>query len=59
MKIEDFTNGLQNYFSPDIQWPSCIYEYRNMSFGIIYVYKLKNKPAICKKDYDNQEKNIL
>lgn len=48
-----FTRNLQDYFSPAIKWDHCTFEYREMSFGVIYVYPLRKKPCICKKHYED------
>ena len=55
LKIEEFTNNLNEYFSPEITWEHCTYEFDGKNFGIIYVHELENKPAICKKNYENKE----
>ncbi len=55
LKIEEFTQNLNEYFSPEIMWEHCVYEFENKFFGIIYIHELKNKPAICKKNYDSKE----
>ncbi len=52
LPVEKFTQLLQEYFAPDIEWMNCIYEYKSLSFGIIYIYPAKVKPVICKKLYD-------
>lgn len=54
LKVEDFTKALLYYFSPEIKWEHCTFEFHDMSFGVIYVYPLINKPCICKKHYDAQ-----
>ena len=54
LKVEEFTKSLVEYFSPEIKWEHCTFEFRNMSFGVIYVYPLTRKPCICKKHYDAQ-----
>lgn len=54
LKVEDFTKALLDYFSPEIKWEHCTFEFHNMSFGVIYVYPLMRKPCICKKHYDAQ-----
>lgn len=56
LPVEKFTQIMQDYFSPDIEWTNCIFEYRSLSFGIIYIYPAKVKPVICKKSYDCDEK---
>lgn len=53
LKTDVFTKNLQEYFSPEIKWDHCTFEYREMSFGVIYVYPLIRKPCICKKHYDD------
>ncbi len=55
LKVEEFTNNLNEYFSPEIIWEHGTYEFNGNSFGIIYIHELINKPAICKKNYDNKE----
>ena len=54
LKVEDFTKALLDYFSPEIKWEHCTFEFHGMSFGVIYVYPLFHKPCICKKHYDAQ-----
>ena len=54
LKVEDFTKALLDYFSPEIKWEHCTFEFHDMSFGVIYVYPLMRKPCICKKHYDAQ-----
>lgn len=54
LKVEDFTKKLQEYFSPEIKWNHCTFEYKGMSFGVIYTYPLKKKPCICKKARESQ-----
>lgn len=53
--MKEFTKNLCDYFAPEIQWTSATYEFLNKQFGIIYVYELENKPAICKKAYDSKD----
>ena len=55
LKIEEFTNNLNDYFSPEITWEHCTYKFNGKNFGIIYIHELENKPAICKKNYDSKE----
>lgn len=52
LPVEKFTQHLQEYFAPDIEWTHCVYEYKSLSFGIIYIYPAKVKPVICKKSND-------
>lgn len=52
LKVEEFTKALLDYFSPEIKWDHCTFEFRGMSFGVIYVYPLTRKPCICKRHYD-------
>lgn len=54
LKVEDFTKNLLEYFSPEIKWEHCTFEFKQMSFGVIYTYPLLKKPCICKKNYDHQ-----
>jgi len=55
LKVEEFTNNLNDYFSPEIIWEHGTYEFNGNNFGIIYIHELANKPAICKKNYDNKD----
>ena len=52
LKVEEFTKNLQEYFSPEIHWDHCTFEFRGKKYGVIYVYPLKRKPCICKKYYE-------
>lgn len=54
LKVEEFTKNLLDYFSPEIKWDHCTFEYKEKSFGVIYVYPLSNKPCVCKKHYNSQ-----
>lgn len=53
LPVEKLTNLLSEYFSPEITWEHCTFEFRSMKFGIIYVFSGKHKPCVCKKPYDN------
>jgi putative transcriptional regulator len=54
IKVEEFTKNLLEYFSPEIKWDHCTFEFKGMSFGVIYTFPLLKKPCICKKAYDSQ-----
>ena len=54
LKVEEFTKNLMEYFSPEIKWSHCTFEFKGMSFGVIYTYPLAKKPCICKKIYESQ-----
>lgn len=54
LNVEMLTKYLLDYYSPEIKWDHCTFEYKGMSFGVIYVYELINKPCICKKNYEDQ-----
>lgn len=54
IKVEEFTKNLLEYFSPEIKWDHCTFEFKGMSFGVIYTFPLHKKPCICKKAYDSQ-----
>lgn len=56
IRIEEFTNNLNDYFQPSIKWINDIFEYNDRTYGIIYTYPLDNKPCICSKMYSNSEK---
>lgn len=53
LKVEEFTKNLLEYFSPEIKWDHCTFEYKGMSFGVIYTEPLSKKPCVCKKSYDS------
>lgn len=53
LKVEELTRALIDYFSPEIKWNHCTFEFQDKSFGVIYVYELNHKPCICKKNYDS------
>lgn len=55
LKIEEFTNNLNEYFQPEIIWEHTLFEYRSKEFGVIYTHKLDNKPCICSKNYDAKD----
>ena len=42
LRVEEFTKNLLDYFSPEIKWNHCTFEFREKSFGVIYVYPLLN-----------------
>ena len=52
LKVEEFTRSLTEYFSPEIKWDHCTFEYKELSFGVIFTFPLIEKPCICKKHYD-------
>lgn len=53
LNVEVFTKNLLEYFSPEIKWDHCTFEFKGLSFGVIYTYPLINKPCICKKNTDD------
>lgn len=53
LKVEEFTKALMDFFSPSVRWEHCTFEFKELSFGVIYVHPLKKKPCVCKKTYDN------
>lgn len=55
LKVEEFTQKLNEYFSPEINWLPCTFEFKDRHFGVIYVYSLKNKPCICKKNNESSD----
>lgn len=55
IKIEEFTQNLNEYFQPEIKWGHAIFEYRDKFYGVIYTYALSSKPCICSKNFS--EKN--
>lgn len=54
LKVEEFTKNLLDYFSPEIKWDHCTFEFKEKSYGVIYIYQSENKPCICKKHYNSQ-----
>lgn len=56
LKVEEFTKNLCDYFSPEIKWDHCTFEFKGMSFGVIYTYPLAadRKPCICTKAYSDK-----
>ncbi len=56
LPVEKLTELLNDHFSPAIEWTNCVYQFRGNSYGIIYVFPLENKPTICKKTRDAQDK---
>lgn len=54
LKVEEFTKLLLDYFSPEIKWTHCTFEFQEKCFGVIYVFPMLKKPCICKKNYDAQ-----
>lgn len=54
LKVEEFTKNLCDYFSPEIKWDHCTFEFKDLSFGVIYTFPLRTKPCICKKVYEAQ-----
>lgn len=52
LRVEEFTQALNEYFSPEIRWDHCTFESHKLSFGVIYIYALVKKPCVCKKHYD-------
>lgn len=58
LKVEEFTKNLLEYFSPEIRWDHCTFEYKGMSFGVIYTEPLLKKPCICKKHMMRQTQSI-
>lgn len=59
IRIEEFTNNLNDYFQPSIKWTNDIFEYNDKTYGIIYTYPLDNKPCICSKMYNGDKKYSL
>lgn len=59
LKVEEFSNSLLDYFSPEIKWDHCTFEFREMRFGVIYVHALTRKPCICKKNFNDLEKKPI
>ena len=54
LKVEEFTLNLRNYFSPEIKWDHCTFEFKNLSFGVIYTFEAEKKPCICKKAHEDK-----
>ena len=56
MKIEEFTQSLNDYFSPEIEWDVATFRIAGLNVGLIYVFEIQNKPCICKKSFDASNK---
>ncbi len=54
LNVEIFTKNLLEYFSPEIKWDHCTFEFKGLSFGVIYTFPLENKPCICRKNAEEQ-----
>ena len=39
LKVEEFTKNLLDYFSPEIKWDHCTFEFKEKSYGVIYIYQ--------------------
>lgn len=50
IKLEVFTQSLLDYFAPEIHCEFITFEIKNLKFGVLYTYPLKDKPCICKKN---------
>ncbi len=55
LRVEEFSKNLNEYFSPEIEWIHCGFEFREKYFGVIYVYPLRRKPCVCKKSFDARD----
>lgn len=49
LKVEELTKNLLDYFSPEIMWSHCTYEYKEKSFGVggIYGYSYEYKIGLA------------
>jgi len=44
-----FSEKLNEFFQPAIEWESKVYDWNGLSFGIIYTFEAKNKPVMAVK----------
>lgn len=47
---EKLTQGLNDIFSPEIDWEMHVHEFQGKTFGLIYIYESKSKPIVAKKN---------
>jgi hypothetical protein len=45
------TQGLNEIFSPEMDWEIHVHEFQGKTFGLIYVCESANKPIVAKKNY--------
>ncbi|HDZ62880.1 MAG TPA: ATP-binding protein [Nitrospirae bacterium] len=48
---EKLTQGLNDIFSPEIDWEMHVHEFQGKTFGLIYVCESGNKPIVAKKNF--------
>lgn len=47
---EKLTRGLNEIFSPEIEWEANVHEYKGKTFGLIYTFESQNKPVVARKN---------
>lgn len=47
------TAGLNDYFSPEIDWEASVFSVGEVTLGGLYVFESVNKPVVAKKSYGN------
>jgi len=47
---EKLTRGLNEIFSPEIEWDANVHEYKGKTFGLIYTFESQNKPVVARKN---------
>lgn len=59
ISVEKLTEGLNDIFSPEIEWNLHTHSWMGKSFGLLYTYESKEKPIIATKVYgDINESDI-
>lgn len=53
---EKLSNHFNDYFSPEIKWNMCMYDFHGKNYGLLYIYESENKPVICLKNYQENLK---
>lgn len=53
------TDGLNEHFSPEIQWDAGLFKLAGKTLGAIYVYESERKPVVAKKTFQiDSRKNV-
>ena len=54
-----WSTNLREHFSPEIIWEKRTFYFEGKPYGIIYTYRAKEKPVICKKDAGELRKGAI
>lgn len=52
------TDGLNEFFSPEIDWDSETFKLEGKTLGVIYTYESENKPVVAKKNISGGKKSV-